>query len=73
MTQVFKSLELVGVSEEGFDAAVRVAVRRAGETIRHLRWMEVMDQRGYIEGGNVNQFQVTIRVWFELENGKGGN
>ena len=67
MSQVFKSLELVGVSEQGFDDAVRVAVTRAGETIRKLRWLEVMDQRAYIEGGNVNQFQVTVRVWFELE------
>ena len=67
MSQVFKSLELVGVSEQGFDDAVRVAVIRAGETIRKLRWLEVMDQRAYIEGGNVNQFQVTVRVWFELE------
>ena len=67
MPQVFKSLELVGVSEEGFDEAVRVAVRRAGETIRKLRWMEVVDQRAYIEGGDVGQFQVTVRIWFELE------
>ena len=67
MAQVFKSLELVGVSEQSFDEAVRTAVRRAGETVRKLRWLEVMDQRAYIEGGDVNQFQVTVRVWFELE------
>jgi hypothetical protein len=67
MAQVFKSLELVGVSSESFDEAVRVAVRRAGETMRKLRWLEVMDQRAYIENGNVNEFQVTVRVWFELD------
>jgi flavin-binding protein dodecin len=67
MPQVFKSLELVGVSEQGFDDAARVAVRRAAETIRKLRWMEVVDQRAYIEGGDIGQFQVTVRIWFELE------
>jgi flavin-binding protein dodecin len=27
----------------------------------------VMDQRAYIKGGDVQQFQVKVRVWFELE------
>ena len=67
MAQVFKSIELVGVSENSFDEAVRVAVRRAGESIRSLQWLEVMDQRAYIKGGEVQEFQVTVRVWFELE------
>lgn len=66
MAKVFKSIELVGVSPSSFDEAVRVAVKRAGETMRDLRWLEVMDQRAYIEGGEVNEFQVTVRIWFEL-------
>lgn len=67
MPQVFKSIELVGISPESFDQAVRVAVKRASETMRDLRWLEVMDQRAYIKGGDVQEFQVTVRVWFELE------
>ena len=67
MPQVFKSIELVGVSSGSFDDAVRVAVKRAGESMRDLRWLEVMDQRAYIKGGEVQEFQVTVRVWFELE------
>ncbi len=67
MSQVFKSLELVGVSNESFAEAVRVAVRRAGETMRKLRWLEVVDQRANIDGAEVKDFQVTVRVWFELE------
>jgi dodecin len=67
MAEVYKSVELVGVSEQSFDDAVRRAVRRAGETLRNLQWLEVMDQRAYIKGGDVRQFQVTMRVWFELE------
>ena len=67
MAQVFKSIELVGVSPESFDQAVRVAVKRASETMRGLRWLEVLDQRAYIKGGDVQEFQITVRVWFELE------
>ncbi len=67
MPEVFKSIELVGVSDVSFDDAVRVAVRRAADTMRNLRWLEVMDQRAYIKGGDVQEFQITVRIWFELE------
>jgi len=67
MTEVYKSVELVGASEQSFDDAVRIAVKRAGNSLRNLQWLEVMDQRAYIKGGDVRQFQVTVRVWFELE------
>jgi dodecin len=69
MSKVFKSIELVGVSPTSFDEAVRVAVKRAGETMRNLRWLEVMDQRAYIKGDEVGEFQVTVRLWFELNEG----
>lgn len=64
---VYKSVELVGTSPQSFDDAVRTAVKRAGETMRDLEWLEVMEQRGYIRGGDVSEFQVKVRIWFELE------
>jgi flavin-binding protein dodecin len=64
---VFKSLELVGTSEQSFDDAARTAVKRAGETIRDMEWMEVVEQRGYIRGGEIHEYQVKVRVWFKLE------
>ena len=67
MSEVFKSIELVGSSEESFEQAVRVAVERSSATVRNLRWLEVLDQRAYIKGGDVQEFQVTVKVWFALE------
>lgn len=67
MAQVYKSIELVGVSANSFDEAVRVAVKRAADSMRNLQWLEVIDQRAYIKGGDVNEFQVKVRIWFELE------
>ncbi len=67
MSQVFKSIELVGASEQSFEDAVRVAVKRAGESMRSLQWLEVLEQRAALSGGDVRQFQVKVRVWFELE------
>ena len=53
--------------EASFDEAVRVAVKRSSETVRNLRWLEVVDQRAYIKGGDVQEYQVKVRIWFALE------
>jgi len=67
MADVYKSIELVGVSQTSFEDATRVAVKRAAETMRDLQWLEVLDQRAYIRGGEVKEFQITVRLWFGLE------
>jgi flavin-binding protein dodecin len=69
MSGVFKSIEMVGTSSTSFDDAARVAVRRAGESMRNLEWMEVVEQRGYIKGGEIDEFQVKVKLWFKLEDG----
>ena len=69
MSKVFKSIEMVGVSDTSFEDAVRAAVRRAGESMRDLEWMEVVEQRGYIRGGEINEYQVKVKLWFKLEEG----
>jgi dodecin len=70
MAQVYKSIELVGSSKNSFDEAVRVAVRRAGQTMRNLQWLEVMEQRGYLENGDIAEFQVKVRIWFAMDEGE---
>jgi dodecin len=47
--------------------AIRNAVRRANKTLRNLRWFEVVENRGYIEDGDVAYFQVTVEIGFTLE------
>jgi dodecin len=64
---VYKTLELVGSSTKGPDEAVRVAITRAAETVRHLRWFEVVETRGQIENGAIAHWQVTVKVGFTLE------
>lgn len=69
MGGAFKAIEMVGTSEQSFDDAARQAVKRAGETMRELEWMEVLEQRGYIRGGEIREFQVKLKIWFKLEDG----
>jgi dodecin len=64
---IYKKIELVGSSPEGFEAAVENALTRASKTMRHMRWFEVVETRGQIEDGRVNHWQVTLKVGFTLD------
>jgi flavin-binding protein dodecin len=64
---VYKTIELVGSSTRGMEEAVRKAIAKAAETVRNLRWFEVLDTRGHIEAGKVAHWQVTVKLGFTLE------
>lgn len=63
----YKSIELVGSSSESFEDAVDRAVGRASETMRKLKWFEVLEMRGLVEGDEPSRYQARVEVWFELE------
>ena len=64
---VYKSVELTGSSRTSCDDAVRNALRRASRTVRNLKWFEVLETRGQVEGGDVAHWQVTIKAGFTLD------
>jgi dodecin len=64
---VYKTIELVGSSSKGMEDAVQKAIGKASETVRNLRWFEVVDTRGQIETGRVAHWQVTLKLGFTLE------
>lgn len=64
---VYKHLEVTGSSPDGIQAAIENAVNKASESLRNMRWFQVMDTRGHIDGSNVTHWQVTIKIGFTLE------
>jgi flavin-binding protein dodecin len=64
---VYKTIELVGSSTRGVEDAIRNAVAKAAQTLRNLRWFEVLETRGHIEGSQVAHWQVTLKIGFTLE------
>jgi flavin-binding protein dodecin len=64
---IYKTIELVGSSSSGVEDAIRKAVAKASQTVRNLRWFEVVETRGHIEGGEVAHWQVTLKLGFTLE------
>ncbi len=65
--QVFKKIEVTGTSAKSQDDAIRVAIARAAETVKNMRWYEVVESRGSIKNGKIDEFQVTLKIGFRLE------
>lgn len=59
--------EIVGTSPDGIDAAIKNGVAAAAQTVRNLDWFEVQSVRGHLEGSEVKDWQVTLKIGFRLE------
>lgn len=64
---VYGLSEIVGTSKEGLDDAIRVGVQRAARTVRGLDWFEVTEIRGHLSDGEIEHFQVTLKIGFRME------
>jgi flavin-binding protein dodecin len=64
---IYKTIELVGSSATSIEDAVSTAIGKASQTIRNLRWFEVVETRGQIEGARIAHWQVTLKLGFTLE------
>lgn len=58
----YQKIQVVGTSTKSLSEAISVAVAKAAEVIKDPTWFEVIEQRGAISAGKVQQFQVTISV-----------
>jgi len=64
---VFKKIQLVGTSTESFSDAAAKAIAKAAETIRNMSWFEVVEQRGSVAEGKIQQYQVVVNIGFRVE------
>ena len=64
---VYKIIEITGSSQHSIEEAIQNAVGRAGRTLQNLRWFEVMQTRGHIDGAQVRHYQVVLKIGFTIE------
>lgn len=64
---VYKTVELTGSSTDGIEEAVERAISKAGETVRNMRWFNVVSTRGHLEDGKIAHWQVTVKIGFTME------
>jgi len=65
--KVYKVIEIVGSSPTSIEDAIEGAIARAATTIRDIRWFEVKETRGHVEGGKVAHYQVALHIGFTLD------
>jgi flavin-binding protein dodecin len=63
---VYRVIQIVGSSEASIEDAIQRAVGRASQTLRNLRWFEVVETRGHVEDGKVHHYQVTLKIGFTI-------
>ena len=63
---IYKKVEIVGTSDQSSDAAVQNALNKASKSIKNLRWFEIVESRGSIKDGEIERWQVTIKIGFTM-------
>ena len=64
---VYRVIEITGSSQKSISDAIQSAVTRASKTLRNLRWFEVVQTRGHLDGGKIQHYQVTLKIGFTID------
>jgi flavin-binding protein dodecin len=64
--KVYKLIDLVGTSPNSIEEAIQTAVARASETLKGLDWVQVSEIRGLVKGDRVVEFQVLLKLGFQV-------
>ena len=67
MATVARVTEISAKSSDGFDAAVKVGIERASQTLRGITSAWVKEQRVEISDGAIVSYQVNLMVTFVLD------
>lgn len=64
---VYKVIQVVGSSTESVEAAIDRAIEKASESVSNMRWFEVEETRGHIDGEAVAHYQVVLKIGFTVD------
>ena len=64
---VYRVTEVIGVSDESWEAAARNAIETAAGTVRELRIAEVVRQDVTVENGRITGYRVRLALSFKYE------
>jgi flavin-binding protein dodecin len=67
---VYRVTEVIGTSEESWEAATRNAVETAARSVRDLRIAEVVRLDVTIDNGKVTSYRARLNISFKYETGE---
>ena len=63
----YKIVEIAGTSTQSIAEAMKAGVHRASQTLRNVDWVEVTSIRGHVADGEIEHFQVEMKIGFRLD------
>ncbi|MHA1948389.1 MAG: dodecin family protein [Candidatus Thorarchaeota archaeon] len=67
MDQVYKYIELTGVSDKSWEKAIDNAITKASTSLRDMRVAEVITQDVRIENNKIVEYRVRLKLSFKYE------
>ncbi len=64
---IMKVIEVLGDSEKSWEDATKNAVKKASESVKHIRSVFVQSQSVTVEDGDVGKFRVNVKITFEVK------
>lgn len=64
---VAKIIEISAESSEGFEAAIREGIERAGKTVKNIRSAWVSDQQVEVKDDKIVNYRVHLKVTFVID------
>jgi dodecin len=64
---VAKVTEIIAASDKSFDDAIKQGIKRANKTLKNIKGAWVKGQKVTVSKGQVDEYRVTLRVTFVLQ------
>ena len=61
-----KVIEVIGISDESFDDAVKRAVAKAAESVKGITGVEVTNMNAKVKDGEISQYRVACKLAFTV-------
>ncbi len=63
---ILKVIEVLSNSNDSWEDATRKAVKQASKSVKNIRSVYVQEQSAIVDGDNVTEFRVNIKITFEV-------
>lgn len=64
---VLKVIEILANSDKSWEDATRKAVKHASKTVKNIRSVYVNEQSATVNGDDVQEFRVNVKITFEVQ------
>ncbi|WP_033957679.1 dodecin family protein [Psychroserpens jangbogonensis] len=64
---VLKVIEVLSNSDKSWEDATKKAVKEASKSVKNIRSVYVQDQSAIVNGDNVTEFRVNLKLTFEVK------